>query len=179
MNCELIADVVETFHETSLQTPQMSLIVTVYCSVAERQPRERELQGGSVPIDRLRRDVQEEVVPFLILIIQRAIRHKEEVPRGQTERVCGRGGDNGAGLRYGHSGGYGAFSSYTLTFNMIKLAINHYTTRTVVAIMPCIKYKERSAFLAARFYGNNPVLPDWWSILLLTSGCGERHYPNG
>ena len=155
------------------------LIIAVRRCVAETQPSERELQCCGVAKEELRGNVQEKVVPFLILVIQGTRRHLEEILRGQTEGVrCG-GGDRGSCLYYGNAGCYSTFPSKPLTFNMIRPTVDHYTTRTVVAVMPCIKYQDRSAFLAARFHGNNPVLPVWWSILLLTSGDGGRHYPNG
>ena len=95
------------------------LIVTVRRRTAERQSRERELLRGSVPIDHLPGNVQEDVVPFLVLVIQGAVRHEEEIFRGQTESVRGCGGDGKAYLRYGNAGSYSAFPSRPLAFNMI------------------------------------------------------------
>lgn len=55
------------------------LNVAIRSCFAEEQSRESELQGGSVPIGHLPGDVQEDAVALLVRVVQRAIRHKEEV----------------------------------------------------------------------------------------------------
>ena len=74
------------------------LIVAVSRCFAEKQSRESELQGGGVTIDHLSGNVQEDTVPLFVRVVQRAVRHEEEVLRGQVERVRGGGGDGGADL---------------------------------------------------------------------------------
>ena len=76
----------------------MFLIIAVRRPVTEEQPRERELLRGGVAEDQLTRNVQEYSVVMLIRVVQRTVRHEEEILRGQSERVRGRGGDVSAGL---------------------------------------------------------------------------------
>lgn len=74
------------------------LIVAVSRCFAEEQPRESELQGGGVPIGHLPGDVQEDAVSLLVRVVQRAVRHEEEVLRSQIERVRRGGGNCGTYL---------------------------------------------------------------------------------
>ena len=69
------------------------LIIVICGIIAEEQPRESELQGGGVTIDHLFWNVQEDAVILLVRVVQRAVRHEEEVLRSQIERVR-RGGGN-------------------------------------------------------------------------------------
>lgn len=81
------------------------LIVTIFRDIREEQPREGELLRGGVPDDQLRRDVEENPVVVLVRVVQRAVRHQEEVLRGQPERVRGGGGDIAAVLIQGDGRG--------------------------------------------------------------------------
>ena len=54
-------------------------IVAVCRSVAEEQSCKGKLQGCGVPIDHLPGDVQEDAVSLLVRVIQRTVRHEEEV----------------------------------------------------------------------------------------------------
>lgn len=65
----------------------VSLQIAVCRLAAEKQPCESELQGGGVAIDQLSGNVQVGVQTRLIHIVQRTVRHQEEVPRGEIERV--------------------------------------------------------------------------------------------
>ncbi len=67
------------------------LVICILRRFTEKQPRERELLRDAVPIDLLRRNVQEDAVVVLVCVVQRTVRHHEEVLRGQTERVRGGG----------------------------------------------------------------------------------------
>ena len=75
-----------------------SLKIAVSRCFAEEQPRERELLRDAVPIDQLRRNVQEDAPAFLVRVVQRAVWHEEKVLRGQTEGVRGGGGHGGGDL---------------------------------------------------------------------------------
>lgn len=57
-------------------------VVAIRCAVAVEQPREGELPRGAVTIDQLRGNVQEDAVALLVRVVQRAVRHQEEVLRG-------------------------------------------------------------------------------------------------
>ena len=118
------------------------LIVAVRRRVAEEQPRERELLRDAVPIDLLRRNVQEDAVVVLVRVVQRTVRHHEEVLRGQTERVRGGGRDVGAGYVEGHLGYRTAIMAVTHTFLVYPLPIFEGTPRTSLAIMSQISGKQ-------------------------------------
>ena len=114
----------------------------IRCRVAERQPRERELLGGSVPIDHLPGYVQEDVAPFLIHIFQGTARHEEEVLRGQTERVCGRSGDDRTGLLKMDRCGKSTMTSISHTVNMNHIPIVQDTAGTVFPIVPNLRQEN-------------------------------------
>ena len=77
---------------------RLLLIVAVSHCFAEEEPREGELHGGGVAIDHLPGDVQEDAVALLVRVVQRPVRHEEEVLRGKSERICRDGGDGSADL---------------------------------------------------------------------------------
>ena len=74
-NSGCCGDVSENVSTYSVNT----LIVAERRRTAVEQPRERELQGGGVPIDHLPGNVQENVAPFLVHVFQGAVRHEEEI----------------------------------------------------------------------------------------------------
>jgi len=74
------------------------LIVAIGRRFAEEQSCEGELQGGGVAIDHLLGDVQEDAVVVFVRVVQRTVRHEEEVFRGQAEGVRGCGSDGSADL---------------------------------------------------------------------------------
>ena len=69
----------DAVHCVSTISPQIRLVVAVRRPVAEEQSRECKLQGGGVPIDHLPGNVQEDVDPFLIHVIQGTAWHEEEI----------------------------------------------------------------------------------------------------
>jgi len=119
----MIRVTVETHGRASLQTAQTSSsersIVRVFRHRGEKQPSECELLRDAVPIDQLLRYVQINSVVVLVRVVQRAIRHIEEVVCGQTECVRGGGGDGGADLNQRDGSGLYADMTVSHTIKMV------------------------------------------------------------
>lgn len=114
----------------------MRLQVAVCRPIAEEQSRECELQGGGVTIDHLPGDVQEDAVVVLVRVVQRTVRHQEEVFRGQPERVRGGGGDVRADLLKLDGCSPQTIVTRTNTINVNKLTVHHHASFAIFSTVP-------------------------------------------
>ena len=114
---------------------RLLLIVAVCRRFAEEQSREGELQGGGVAIDHLPGDVQEDAVALLVRVIQRSVRHEEEVLRSQPEGVRRGGGDGGADLLKLDGRNGCAIVPVAHAINMKDMAVHHNTPFAIITAM--------------------------------------------
>ena len=114
----------------------MLLFVRVFRIIREEQPREGELLRGRVTIDQLRRDVEENPVVVLVRVVQRTVRHHEEIFRGQPESVRGGSSDVRAVYRDVHPSHCSTTVTMMHTIAMDHFTIIHHATWAGFAIVP-------------------------------------------
>ena len=111
------------------------LIILVRRRVAEEESGEGKLEGGGVAIDHLAGDVQVVVVVLIVRVVQRTVRHKEEVLRGEVERVGRDGIDGVTRLLKLHGSRGRAIVPLTHTIYVYQLSIIHRATVTVFSVV--------------------------------------------
>ena len=115
---------------------RLLLIVAVCRRFAEEQTRESELQSGGVTIDHLFWNVQEDAVILFVRVVQRAIRHEEEVLRCQIKCVCCGSRNFCTNLLKLDGCSPQAIVTCTNTINMNKLTVHHYTSFAIFTTVP-------------------------------------------
>ena len=143
------------------------LIIPIRRPTAEEQPRKGELPGGAVSIYQLFGNVQEDVVALLVRVVQRAVRHQEEVLRGQVKRVCGNSRDIRAVLLELYGGGNRTVGAVTHAIHMYILSIFQDTTWTFASI---VAYLGRYQVARSCFRGTE----NWNQGVFQTARLGFR-----
>ena len=133
------------------------LIIAVRRRFAEEQSREGELHGGGVAINHLPRDVQEDAVALLVRVIQRSVRHEEEVLRSQPESVRGGGGDGGADLLQLDGGGEPTVVAEPHAVQMDVLPTVQNTSVAGFSIVPYTHNEQCGRRFAVRRDNHDPV----------------------
>ena len=112
------------------------LIVAVYRSFAKGETRKGELQGGSVPVNHLFRDIQVDSAALIVRVTKRTVWHEKEVQRGESEGVCGGSGYGGANLLQMDGYSEPAIVAEPHTVQMDHVPIVQNTTGTIFLIVP-------------------------------------------
>ncbi len=119
------------------------LIVRIQWRGRKRQPRERKLQRGGVTPDQLFRNVQVDAIVVLVCVVQRTVRHQEEVVRSEVEGVRGRRGHKRARLLHNHRSRPVADMSVAHAIKMTLFAIYGDTAPSTVGVKVADIYGEQ------------------------------------